>query len=657
MRGTTREAQALSPSQPPEPTDIRCPAAKRGRGWFQTSLLAALGCLLGAQVLAAPVTVDHRLYRGTPDAPSAEHSPQLRAKRVRVPAPVIRLPPIRAEELEPLRRPSLPRQQPVGVGRPVPGPYAQDFDVALLPWSVQADGGLVAVFSVASPGAAGMRLQFRFGRFPRGAELRFYDPHNPGTSSDPLTRNALASRLSGDGSPYWSPVIAGDELAVEIYLPPGVAPGDLEFSTPRVSHLVTVARSGTAGEDPGGCSLDPACDYTGIPQAVVDSVALFQFSDPDGATFACSGTLLNDAGDTGARFYFLTANHCIASQEQAATMNFYWFYQRQACGADSPAAARSSLGGARLLATGTLPEAPELSLLELIEPPPAGVGLAGWTSATLPAGSAVTSIHHPGAGLKKISYGTAEGFASAAAEATSPVFIRTSWALGATEPGSSGAGLWADFGGALRLVGGLWGGNSSCAAPEGEDYFSRFDLAFPKLQPWLAPATATARVQLSGSVRWAGNPVCALVLANGQHQFSCDGGSYHLSVPRDAQGGVTIFGFADGFAPYSRRLTPSGDTLSWDLEMALATGSRPLGVIVDQVSRLETGTPATDSAIITGRIRDGEEPVCALVLANGQHMFSCQGTGAFELHVPLDDAGGITLFAFADGFAPYRTRF
>jgi hypothetical protein len=46
-------------------------------------------------------------------------------------------------------------------------------------------------------------------------------------------------------------------------------------------------------------------------------------------------------------------------------------------------------------------------------------------------------------------------------------------------------------------------------------------------------------------------------------------------------------------------------------------------------------------------------PVCALVLANGQYVFSCDGTGAYQLNVPLDVNGEVTVSAFADGFTPF----
>ena len=50
-------------------------------------------------------------------------------------------------------------------------------------------------------------------------------------------------------------------------------------------------------------------------------------------------------------------------------------------------------------------------------------------------------------------------------------------------------------------------------------------------------------------------------------------------------------------------------------------------------------------------------PLCALVLANGQFMFSCQPTGQYSLTVPQDTSGQVTLFGFADGHFPYKRVF
>ncbi len=46
------------------------------------------------------------------------------------------------------------------------------------------------------------------------------------------------------------------------------------------------------------------------------------------------------------------------------------------------------------------------------------------------------------------------------------------------------------------------------------------------------------------------------------------------------------------------------------------------------------------------------------MLANGKYMFSCDDNyGIYDLTVPLDENGGITLFVFVDGLQPYQVTF
>jgi hypothetical protein len=66
-------------------------------------------------------------------------------------------------------------------------------------------------------------------------------------------------------------------------------------------------------------------------------------------------------------------------------------------------------------------------------------------------------------------------------------------------------------------------------------------------------------------------------------------------------------------------------------------------------------TFATEWTDISGEVtaEDGT-PLCTMVLANGQYMFSCDPMGEYALSVPLDENGQITLFAFCDGLAPFK---
>ena len=157
-------------------------------------------------------------------------------------------------------------------------------------------------------------------------------------------------------------------------------------------------------------------------------------------------------------------------------------------------------------------------------------------------------------------------------------------------------------------------------------------------------------VDVGGNVRFGEAPVCALVLINGQTQFSCDGtGRYDMQVPVDDNGMITVMVFADGFAPFNQTVTPE------------EAAAYPINILLDQHSpSFQVETTYEPSAtegwfVVSGTINSGTTPVCALALANGQSMFSCaENLGKFSLDAPPDQDGNITLMVFAAGFKPFK---
>jgi hypothetical protein len=111
--------------------------------------------------------------------------------------------------------------------------------------------------------------------------------------------------------------------------------------------------------------------------------------------------------------------------------------------------------------------------------------------------------------------------------------------------------------------------------------------------------------------------------------------------------------FADGYLPRINFLTDSVD------ETVIMTP------VNGCPSYNTTSTPGVYPASagkwidISGKIllQNTQTPVCAMVLANGQHMFSCDGTGSYQLPIPLDGNGQFKLQVYADGFAPSILRF
>ena len=161
---------------------------------------------------------------------------------------------------------------------------------------------------------------------------------------------------------------------------------------------------------------------------------------------------------------------------------------------------------------------------------------------------------------------------------------------------------------------------------------------------------------INGTITQSGSPLCAMVLANGQYIFTCgaDPGIFDLEVPLDENGEITLYGFCSGFSPFRAILTPD-QALYLDINMARApSGSREIEITV----QTEPGTTNPDYARIRGTVAYDGTPLCAMVLANGQNMFSCGANlGVFDLEVPLDVNGEITLYCFCSGFAPYKDVF
>ncbi len=155
-------------------------------------------------------------------------------------------------------------------------------------------------------------------------------------------------------------------------------------------------------------------------------------------------------------------------------------------------------------------------------------------------------------------------------------------------------------------------------------------------------------VNINGTVTYNGTPVCAMVLANGQYTFTCSGdGSFDLDVPLDGNGQITVFAFCSGLAPFQQVIYPSeGQGMQIELEDAEGGSGMDVTYTVTTIN--------TTWVRLEGTVSFNGMPVCAMVLANGQYMFTCSGDGSFSLDVPLDDVGSITLFVFCSGLPPYK---
>ena len=153
---------------------------------------------------------------------------------------------------------------------------------------------------------------------------------------------------------------------------------------------------------------------------------------------------------------------------------------------------------------------------------------------------------------------------------------------------------------------------------------------------------------IRGTVTYDGSPVNAMVLANGQYMFTpADSGVYELVVPLDHQGRITPQIFCSGKAPYRQTFTPAAEVVTHDV--AMVQEERPAMDVT-----INASTTSATRARVHGSVFSSGQPVNAMVLVNGQYMFTSQNTGAYDLDVPLDAQGKITVQVYCAGKAPFR---
>jgi hypothetical protein len=452
--------------------------------------------LSGADALAQVIAVPPAVHRASPAAKS-EPVPALLTPAA-APSSTIALPPPSAIERARLstgRERSaasaatgtlvVKRQvRAIGFARAMPN-GERPLSTSTMPWNALADGGMATRINVSSPGAAAIRIGVMLSKPHPNVALRFAGSGDPQQVFGPYSaKEVAASRV------YWSPVLEGDFATVEIYVPRGVAPADVQLAIPMISHLV-VTGEGLQRSQPvddigtaDGCEVDVACVATTAALDQARAVAKLLFTE-GGNSFTCTGTLLNDSIASNTP-YLYTASHCMNSQEAASSLVTYWFFDAVACGDLSVPPYKTVTGGAVLLGRSV---DSDWALVRLNTAPPANAMFSAWRAEAIPDFRAVTVIHHPEGDLKKLSDGSKSDYFTFSDNTS---FARVRYTLGSTELGSSGAGLLTlgSNGSFYELRGGLYAGNATCSTPNGFDVYSRLDVAIPLIAQYLTPAAA-----------------------------------------------------------------------------------------------------------------------------------------------------------------------
>ncbi|MGZ8866844.1 MAG: trypsin-like serine peptidase, partial [Thermoanaerobaculia bacterium] len=229
-----------------------------------------------------------------------------------------------------------------------------------------------------------LRLHLQDVNLPAGTTLWVYGNTGEETAFDLSLRDENKS--------MWTPSIDGDTVHLEIEVPAGETGS---FSVNELLELLTSRGAGlpVQSNDQPTCLAESAvgCISSGEFQAInaaKRAVGQMEFIR-DGSGLVCSGTLITDQQQSNTP-YFLTANHCIASQSSASSLETFFDYQFTTCQWADFSSLPKVVGSTLLVTSGTT----DVTLLRLASVP-ANRALMGWTTAAASVGTVLHRISHP----------------------------------------------------------------------------------------------------------------------------------------------------------------------------------------------------------------------------------------------------------------------
>lgn len=393
-------------------------------------------------------------------------------------------------------------------------------------WQNVTDGRLWRL-RIQSPAALNISLGITRFEMPDGTKLWVYDPGH-GSVNGPYT-----SRDRSHLGSLWTPMVQGDEIVVEVFVPTGAAVPSIEITKVNQGYR-NLQKGGLFGGSEGACENDEICPIGNPWRKQIRAIGLYSIEEGT-EEFACTGNLMNDTA-LDFKPYILSANHCGVDATNDASIVFYWNFESPTCGTHGPGSLADNQSGAIYHAS----YAPsDFVLFELSSPPDPSfdVFYAGW-DATGVAPPQSAGIHHPATDVKAVS--TSNSTAQSA-DYNGPLDAsgnhwQIDWTSGVTEEGSSGSCIFGTN--TSRCFGQLHGGPSACGVPASDlhDYYGKFAVSWngggttaTRLKDWLDPGS-------TGALSMNGDP--HITTANGIHYDFQGAGEYVALL--DTQSGLEI---------------------------------------------------------------------------------------------------------------------
>ncbi len=527
-------------------------------------------------------------------------------------------------------------------------------------WEPLADGRVMWRLHVVSDGATSLNLGFYRWVMPEGGEMFLYTP-DLSYRVGPLT-----AKNNQEHGEYWSPVLPGDELVVEITVP--VAGMEkLEVLLALVNHGYRGFFAEPAdGERSQSCNIDVVCPAGDGWRNEIRSVGAIQLQ----GSKICTGAMLNNTANDFTP-YFLTADHCGVTPGNDHTMRIYWNYENSWCrepwstesGQPGDGDLTQSQIGATFLADSS---ASDFNLVQLDDAPNPewNVFWAGWDNSGTQATSAV-AIHHPNVQEKRISF---ENDPTSSASGGRMVRVND-YDAGSTEGGSSGCPL---FNQNHHIIGQLFGGSAACNN-DLDDVFGAVSWSWDgatsadRLNDWLDPlgtgatshngigGTGGSGTIVTGPGPVASNPALTRVwdlqtTGAPVAQWTAYGpDQYGVNVAcGDINGSgsdwvITGAGPGAVYGPHVRGFTPDGAAISTISFLAYGTNKYGVNVAcgdLDNDGKDEILTGAGPGAVFGPHVRGWNHDGSGTVTAIGGVSFFAYGTLKYGVNVAAGDIDG-----------------
>ena len=351
----------------------------------------------------------------------------------------------------------------------------------------EVPGGRLWRLRIQTPGAVSHNLGITRFDIPEGAKLWIYDPAQKQVEGPYTSRNR--SHLGS----LWTPIIEGDEIVVELFVPAGASRAVVGIGKANKGYR-GFGKVGLLGSSEGLCNIDVVCPEGNPWQNQIRSIVAYTIN----GNSACTGNLLNNTA-VDFRPFVLSANHCGVDSTTDATIVAFWNFQSATCGTHGPGPTTDTQSGATFRAA-SAPSDFVLFELDATPDPSFNVFYAGWdASGVAPPGN--VCVHHPSADVKAISFSNtpplSTAYFSSVPDPTANHW-RVVWdvlgpnppnQVAITEGGSSGSCIFASDTG--RCIGQLHGGPSFCGAPAASlnDYYGKLSVS------WTGGGTAASRLR------------------------------------------------------------------------------------------------------------------------------------------------------------------